>query len=96
MRDARSDGSEPLMREAPFTLEEVNSFNEFQECGLMHPFTCGLRGNHAEGLNDILVAREDGLHCPTCEYIQNWAHEWMMDGKWSRAVDDINAAMKSL
>lgn len=67
-----------------FTPEQVASLNEYQKSGTFHPFTCG--GNrtdehHLDG-EGILVATEDGWICPYCDYKQDWAHEWMKDGKW--------------
>lgn len=58
---------------APFTPEQVNALNIWQN-GPVHPFTCG---NDHEGDRD-LVATESGWICPTCEYKQKWAHEFML------------------
>ena len=69
---------------APFTPDQVKSLNEYQESGVMHPFT----GNNdiLPGMEeDILVAEEDGwhsLHDP--EYFQDWAHHWMADWSWKQ------------
>jgi hypothetical protein len=60
------------------TQDQINSFNEYQGAGFMHPFTCPEA--HLEGRD--LVAREDGLHCPHCDYTQDWAHPWMLDWEW--------------
>jgi len=64
------------MIEAPWTDEQVENLNRWQQCGYVHPFTCA---NHHEGSRD-LIARNDGWHCPTCPYTQTWAHESMMQG----------------
>ena len=64
----------------PWTAEQVAALNMFQRRGGMHPFTCG--GEHTTG-SPMLVAREDGWHCPDpyhegCDYTQDWAHAWMV------------------
>ncbi|MCI3277594.1 hypothetical protein [Streptomyces cylindrosporus] len=64
---------------APWTSEQVDALNAFQERGGMHPFTCG--GEHTPG-SPVLVAREDGWHCSDpydegCGFTQDWAHAFM-------------------
>lgn len=68
-----------------FTPQEVHSLNEYQNAGVMHPFTCGggHRGAHPDG-EGILVATTKGWVCPYCDYRQNWAHVWMKDGAWKK------------
>lgn len=66
--------------QAPFTPDQVDSLNVYQNAGLMHPFTCGNNSDH------LLVAREDGWFCPECDYRQYWAHDWMTNWKWSGMV----------
>mgnify|MGYP001241801252 CR=1 FL=1 len=66
---------------APFTEAQVTRLNEWQKNKKVHPFTCGqcrdadpefpLRDQHE------LVATEDGWICPTCDYTQDWAHDFM-------------------
>lgn len=73
------------MKRAPFTPDEVESLNGYQCSGVMHPFTCG-SGNrrdaaHTDG-EGVLVAQEDGWHCPFCDYRQSWCHPWMADWSW--------------
>lgn len=70
-----------------FTPEEVSNLNEYQQAGVMHPFTCG-SGNrtdehHLDG-EGMLVATEDGWICPYCPYTQSWAHEFMKTGSWKK------------
>jgi hypothetical protein len=64
---------------APFTQDQVNHINEFQNSNLVHPFTCG---------NDStpLIAQRDGLHCPNCDYKQDWVHDAMADGSFLAEV----------
>lgn len=74
---------------APFTPDQVESLNGYQQSGLMHPFTC------ADVVHDdtddevfadpvLLVATEAGWVCPRedCDYTQGWAHDWMANGLW--------------
>ena len=65
-----------------FTPDEVASLNGFQESGMFHPFTCGTSSLHRD-----LVAAEDGWHCPECDYRQDWAHDFMKNWNWKKAVD---------
>jgi hypothetical protein len=74
---------------APFTQDQVEALNRFQESGSMHPFTCP---DHSD---TSLVATEKGWTCPhrimfepgsriasvQCDYTQNWAHKFMADPK---------------
>ncbi len=63
---------------APWTPEQVEQLNKWQEAGYVHPFTCGnddcTRSNGKE-----LVATIDGWTCPSCSYKQDWAHDFMAD-----------------
>lgn len=62
---------------APFTAEEVEALNAWQQ---RHPFTCGrCRDASAWPLTSQheLVATKDGWVCPTCDYTQDWAHDFM-------------------
>lgn len=58
---------------APFSDEQVKNLNDYQKLGIVHPFTCG---KDHDG-NRVLVATNNGWVCPTCDYSQNWAHEFM-------------------
>jgi len=60
---------------APFTDEQVDAINQWQNTSTVHPLTCG-SGNrkdekHLDG-EGILVASKDGLVCPYCDYKQDW------------------------
>lgn len=68
---------------APFTVEQVNSLNDFQRSGRFHPFTCaiGPRSLHSDG-DGVLVAVRAGWMCPDDGYTQDWAHRFMADGSW--------------
>lgn len=60
--------------EAPWTPEQVQALNDYQNEGWMHPFSCP-RGH------GNLVATVEGWICrpPACDYTQNWAHPFMAD-----------------
>ena len=64
--------------EAPFTEEEVRKLNEFQQCGYVHPFTCG-----DSECREILTATNAGWVCKKCGYVQNWAHDFMVEQNWT-------------
>lgn len=74
---------------APWTDEQVETLNRYQR-GPMHPFTCGsLDHPERENLSPAsrntfekgrtLIAKNDGWHCPTCSYTQDWAWEFMLN-----------------
>lgn len=70
-----------------FTPEQVKSINEFQQAGVMHPFTCGDDDCRARHVDSELVADTSGLKCPHCGYTQDWAHGFMADGSWKEQAD---------
>lgn len=82
---------------APFTPEQVDALNAYQRDGWMHPFTCGPCRDTLgtdDGLNDrLLVATVKGWICPTCDYTQDWAHEFMADAEFA---SKIKAARKEM
>lgn len=59
----------------PWTPEQVEALNRWQETDRVHPFTCA--SDH-DG-ERRLIAAEDGWRCPTCEYRQTWAHRMMLN-----------------
>lgn len=65
---------------APWTDDEVRSLNEYQASGVMHPFTC--ENDDADYCASVLTATPAGWICPDCDYTQNWAKDWMVDGAW--------------
>lgn len=63
----------------PWTDQQVANLNAYQRSGRFHPFTCG--GNrtdekHLDG-EGLLIASNNGWHCPYCDYTQTWAHSFM-------------------
>jgi len=75
-----------------FTDDQIKSFNDFQHSGMFHPFTCGsgrrTDKDHLDG-EGLLVLTPDGLRCPYCEYTQQWAHEFMLNGSWKETEDKM-------
>ena len=66
--------------EAPFTKEQAESINGYQQAGVFHEFTCG-----SENCREALVATDGGgLYCPQCDYTQNWVHDWMANDVWRK------------
>jgi hypothetical protein len=62
-----------ILVKAPWTAEQVDTLNRFQNLGYVHEFTCG---NDHEG-SRALVATRAGWICPNCDYRQDWANEAM-------------------
>jgi hypothetical protein len=81
-----TDGKASGKIESPWSSEEVEALNEWQQAGQFHPFTCGndrgdaahlaYRAEHGGDLGQ-LVASASGWHCPACGYRQDWAHAFM-------------------
>lgn len=68
--------------EAPFTQEQVDCINRFQQSSQFHPFTCCgddiPECQRSSGENQgILIANTDGLICPCSKYKQDWVTEYM-------------------
>ena len=71
---------------APWTDDQVNSLNAYQESAYCHPFTCR---------HGILEATKDGWCCPYFneECSQDWAHSWMVDWSWQK-MNPVSAIPK--
>lgn len=79
---------------APWSGEEVDSLNGFQRSGAMHPLTCPSRGDgqhvaRPEVDLGTLTATSVGWICPDCDYRQNRAHEFMVNGEWRRHEQEL-------
>ena len=61
--------------DGPWTDEQVQGLNEYQEAGWFHPYTCG-SDSHEHHVN--LRATPNGWVCPECPYTQGWAWGWTM------------------
>jgi len=66
------------------SADQILLLNKAQTAGHIHPFTCPNRsdGQHREfnGDKGALVATRRGWICPWCDYIQDWAQEFMLSG----------------
>jgi len=73
---------------APFSADQIESLNAYQESEYTHPYTCGSPACPAAswaGDDDWLpmAADADGLHCiDGCRRVQTWAHAWTADWSW--------------
>ena len=64
---------------APWTAEQVESLNEYQEALVFHPFT--------SEAGELLIATEAGwVERVGGPVVQDWAHPWMVDGSWREVV----------
>lgn len=67
-----------------FTTEQVAHLHQFQASTAMHPFTCPNRGDgkHFDNGHDkgMLTPTVRGWICQCCDYTQDWAHDFMLDG----------------
>lgn len=70
---------------APWTAEQVQNLLDFQQANYMHPFTCANRGDgsHIIVFGDLgtLVPTVRGWVCLCCDYTQDWAHDFMLNGE---------------
>jgi hypothetical protein len=79
---------------APWTDEQVRNLREYQLSAHVHPFTCPNRGNgkHFKMTGDrdlgVLVPTLLGWRCPDCDHWQDWAHDFMLDGRALRIAQD--------
>ncbi len=70
------------MIKAPFTEDQVDKLNDYQESERGHPFTCCGEDNCRRPLkfnNGILIATTEGWICPCGKYKQDWAHKFMTE-----------------
>jgi len=68
--------------QAPWTEEQVAALERWQASGVVHPFTCVNRGDgkHSNEGGDlgILTPTPTGWICRSCDYRQDWAHDFML------------------
>ena len=61
----------------------------------MHPFTCPNRGDGKHFDNGIdkgaLIPTVRGWICQCCDYTQDWAHDFMLDGSAVRKLSALAA-----
>ncbi|WP_070953311.1 hypothetical protein [Mycobacteroides chelonae] len=77
----------------PWTDGEVRNINDFQRSGAIHPYTCGCGPSDNDGFdwpNRVLVAHNDGLHCPNdrCPVQTTHIYQDITDGSLVRQVQD--------
>jgi hypothetical protein len=79
---------------APWTPEQIKNLNDYQHCGVMHPYTCG--GNRSDEAHvkyakehhedeGTLIATSRGWKCPVCDYKQEWSWNGHASGEWKKA-----------
>jgi hypothetical protein len=104
---------DPSLAYAPFTDDEIKSFNAYQTEAYWHNLTCGSQEKHeqketvykaADGKQipvtvpygeNALVAAADGLHCPTCDYVQKTTPKFTVNWAW-RVVNDTVESIRNL
>lgn len=64
----------------PWDTKTVEELNAWQLDGKFHPFTCP-DSPHEENPKQTLLATADGWICPSCDYEQFWAHDFMANPK---------------
>ncbi len=66
---------------APFTDEQVERINKFQESNAFHPYTCmGAYCNRSKvPYGGRLIATNEGFICPCGKYAQDWCNSFMID-----------------
>lgn len=69
---------------APWNKIQIRSLNEFQDSGLMHPFTCAKCGSQLVAQSDGWVCSSENFPEGNCNYTQNWAHDFMADWSWKK------------
>lgn len=78
---------------APWTDTQIQHLRDWQSAGCVPEFTCG---RDHEG-NRILEPDREGWYCPSpsCDYRQDWAHDFMTDGETlaasRRMIESLNA-----
>lgn len=73
--------------------EIIAKIKEHQECGFVHPLTCGNDSRH-EVLVGVVVDGKVVLKCPSCDYVQKWVpgHALDVDLKAMDPFRDIRKA----
>lgn len=72
--------------ETPWSQEQVNNLNDYQQKGCFHPYTCDRKAPECEvdkgpietkdpSKDGVLIATQDGWVCPCGKYKQNWAQK---------------------
>lgn len=69
--------SDPSVRVAPWTAEEVANLKRRQGVDHLHPYTCRC--------GDVLIPTVDGWTCVKGHYRQDWCHRVDAEGNWPPA-----------
>lgn len=81
-------------RDAPWTPDEVLSLQQFQNTPEFHEFTCLHRGDGNHRGDGALTPTVRGWICPYCDYTQNWAHGFMLDGSHRETAEATRRILK--
>jgi hypothetical protein len=76
---------EPAYVYAPWSDEQVENINYYQQAGAFHPFTC--RCPHPVR-NSRLKAFSERLFCEHCKFEQLWVFPHMADGSAMKSWED--------
>lgn len=68
-----------MVKHAPWTDDEVQSLNDYQQCGVFHEFN-SINGVTLIATRDGWVEKEGG------PVVQMWCHPWMADGQWRESL----------
>ncbi len=91
-------------QKAPWNAEQVENLKTYQQNRWVHPFTCGNRSapgheeyaeKHQERDVGLLIPTPSGWVCPVCDYTQDWAHSFMLDGSASRVSEKMETLLSS-
>ncbi len=64
---------------APFTNEQVERINKFQESNAFHPYTCMGAYCNRIPYGGRLIATNEGFVCPCGKYTQDWCNIFMIE-----------------
>lgn len=68
--------------QAPFSPAQVKRINAYQVAGAFHELTCPKPHK-----NRTLIARVEGLFCPSCTYSQTYCPDFVDSPRWERRAD---------
>lgn len=78
------------INKAPWNDEQVANIKAYQQEDFGHPLTCG-------NCPATLEVTKDGLVCPTGDgHFQDWAPDFIVDGRWKRVIEEIETASQGL
>lgn len=91
---------------APWTDEQIESINNYQQSGCWFELTCGTLEKHPKEnspfdtectfpIPGVLIATRDYLYCPLCDYKQYWVFENLTDNTWQAQNNFLKDFIKS-